>query len=398
MSAGGAAGKKNVYEAIAQLKRLDVGEYLSSVRGRQGKQEINPRSESAPGVEWRLRKWEDSDVAVGAQYTLSRVFLSREEGMSMLWDDKDFNEFLMRKVTATTPVHLMTTLCKVSRVADALNCSTKICPNIIDWLMEAKKVTEDWVCPDNEDDDVGCEFQHDCAGGLQCDVEGCVLFHPDEETRWVVLINNTSVWAEAMTFDEASIYQPKGGARVRALDDTPECTNTEVWRASFPARAFGRTRIPTSTIAAPAASPATTPPVPAVTAAGGEKTDAAAGEAAAKGEEPTGAVAAAVAKPLTDPAKKAAAASVTDVVIVEDEGEALAEDGEDALKVEPPPATAPPAKKTKTSDEAEALTVTTGKDEGLPTRITWLNGLSSAYVSAGGRMRMSCRPRASSSS
>ena len=248
---------------MGRLKLLNVDEYLGSVRARQGKQAINPRSESVPDVEWRLRKWGDSDVAVGAQYTLSQKFLCREDGMSMLWEDTDFNEFLMRKVTATTPTHLTTTLCEVVRDVNALNCSKKVCPNIIDWLMKAKKDTEDWVCPDNEDDK--CDFQHDCAGGLQCDVDGCVLFHPDEETRWMALIDRTSAWAEAMTFDEASAYQAQDGARVRALDDTPDCTYTEVWRASFPALAFGRTRIPTSITVAPAASPATTQPVPAVT-------------------------------------------------------------------------------------------------------------------------------------
>ena len=271
----------------------------------------------------------------------------------MLWDDKDFNEFLMRKVTATTPVHLTTMLCEVVRDVNALNCSKKVCPNIIDWLMKAKKDTEDWVCPDNEVDK--CDFQHDCAGGLQCDVEGCVLFHPDEETRWMALINRTSAWAEAMTFDEASVYQPQDGARVRALDDTPECTNTEVWRASFPALAFGRTRIPTSITVAPAASPATTQPVPAVTAACEEKADAAAGEAAAKEEEPTDAAAAAAAKLFTDPAKKVAGTTVTDGILVEDQ--------EETLNADSPPATASPSKKTKAADKAKAPTATTGGDE-----------------------------------
>ena len=388
LSTGGAAGKKNVSEAIAQLARLNVKEYLSSVRDRQGTQEINPRFEPTADVEWRLRKWENSDVAAGAQYTLSQVFLNSEKGRSMLWKDVDFNEFLMRRVTATPPVHLVTTLYKVSRAADAPNCSTKICPHIIDWLMEPEKVTEDWVCPDNEDDNVGCKFQHDCAGGLKCDVKGCVLFHPDEEARWVVLIDKKSVWAESMTFDEAGIYQPKGGERMKALDSTPECTNTEVWRASFPALAFGRTRISTSVTVATAASPATTQqiapktkdpalttdaidlgstkqplppnglddePASAVTGACDKKADAAAGEATAKEEKPTNAAAAAAAKLLTGPANKVAGATIAHGIQVEDQ--------EETLDADSPPATASPSKQTKVADIAKAPTATTDGDE-----------------------------------
>ena len=242
MWAGGAIGKKdaatNVSEALGHLKLLDLKEYLESAQAWRGTERaISSHLELVPDVEWRLRKW--GEPPSGVQYALSQKFLCREDGVTMLWeDDTDFNEFLMKEITATTPTHITTTLCDVVRDVGALNCNMRICPNIMSWLMKTKRGTEDWVCPDNEEDN--CAFQHDCAGGLQCYVDGCVLFHPNEDTRWMVLIDKTSAWAEAMTFDEANAFKGQDGARVRALDDTPDCTYTEVWRASFPPRFWTR--------------------------------------------------------------------------------------------------------------------------------------------------------------
>ena len=113
------------------------------------------------------------------------------------------------------------------------------------------------MCIDHENDN--CAFQHDCGGGRLCDVDGCALLHPEEETRWIVLRDKTSAWAEAMTLDEAMSFQGEDSSQMKALtEDTPDCTYADVWRASFPALAFGRKSIPTA-IAVAVAAPKQTP-------------------------------------------------------------------------------------------------------------------------------------------
>ena len=428
MQAGMANGRKDAYanvsEALERLKLLELKEYLESAQAWRGTENaISQHLEifDQPDVEWQLSRW--GEPPSGVQYALSEKFLCREDGITLLWHDPDFNEHLMREITATTPAHVTTTLCAVARSDDALNCSKRVCPSIMDWLMQANRGEEDWRCLDNEDEK--CDFQHDCGGGLKCDVDGCVLFHPNVDTRWMVLIDKTSAWAEAMTFDEANAFKGEDGARMRALDDLPNCTNTEVWRASFPALAFGRTKIPTTITPAAAASPAPGQPTasrygpasdpvlaadevglssakqrltlkgpggapaPAATKDGNKEADAAASEASAKDEKPADAAAgentgdsvpteatgdnapdaiaenAAKEEEPTDAAAAAAAKLLTDpakrVAGTTVTDGILVEDQEETLDADSPPATASPSKKTKAADEAKAPT--TGGDE-----------------------------------
>ena len=177
----------------------------------------------------------------------------------MLTADKTFLDFVVD--AAITPTHLTTTGCGVSPLATAINCNMRLCPRIMAWLMGDR--IGDWVCIAHQNDD--CDFQHDCGGGRECDVNGCALLHPEEETRWIVLHDKSSAWAEAMTLDEAMGFQGEDSSVTKALaEDTPDCTYADVWRASFPALAFGRKSIATAVavaVAVPKQTPAPEEPI-----------------------------------------------------------------------------------------------------------------------------------------
>jgi hypothetical protein len=169
----------------------------------------------------------------------------------MLTRDKTFLDFIVD--AAIAPTHLTTTGCGVSPDKNALNCNMRLCPHIMAWLMQAVRIG-DWECIAHHNDN--CDFQHDCGGGRECDADGCALLHPEEETRWVVLHDKKSAWAEAMTLDEAIGFQGEDSSEMKALtEDTPDCTYADVWRASVAALAFGRKRIATA-VAVPKQTPA----------------------------------------------------------------------------------------------------------------------------------------------
>jgi hypothetical protein len=155
--------------------------------------------------------------------------------MAMLVKEKTFLDYLLR--TTITPTHLTSTGSAVSPDTDALNCRDKLCPEIMAWLLSVIR-KGDWECKAHEHDNSA--FQHDRGGGRECDADGCVLLHPEEETRWIVLRDKKSEWAEAMTLDEAISFQGEDSSEMKALtEDTPDCTYADVWRASIAALAFG---------------------------------------------------------------------------------------------------------------------------------------------------------------
>jgi len=196
---------------------------------------------------------------------------------------------------------------------------------------------------------------------------------------------------------------------VRALNDAPDCTATEVWRASFPALAFGRTKLPTTVtvtvppaaspapnqqtafeakdpaLAADAAGPGSTKqprplkeldesPAPAGIEGSDEEVDAAASESADEDEKPTDAAAgeaagdgipkktadvttknaaAAANVLLADPAGNVAGATANDGIIVEDRDATPAANA--------PPAAAPPLKRAMAATKAAAPAAAAGR-------------------------------------
>jgi hypothetical protein len=238
-------GPNSVAAAMDILKGLDVDAYAA-----QNAYDVDAHITAVEDAwEWALTKWAEPPAG-GPTYELREKRIGGDEATAMLSDDKTFLKYLLHAVI--TPTHLTSTGSTVSPDPGALNCQENLCPKIMAWLITSRK--GEWGCMGLADD--SCSFQHYCRGGRDCDAEGCVLLHPDDEYRWVVLQDKKQEWVEPMTLDEAISYRGEGKSEMKALAmDVPDCTNADVWRASTATLAFGRKEIPAAT-AAPAPMPA----------------------------------------------------------------------------------------------------------------------------------------------